>query len=117
LEALLDSSPDLVWVGFVSAEAKVVSATGGRRETESVSTQAWFNGARTQAFFGEPREVPELARDYPLAGETPRFVTISAPVTSAVRPVNIYSPLCGFVIGGPLEDARLRWRSLDRDRE
>ncbi len=83
LEALLDSSPDLVWVGFVSADAKVVSATGGRRETESVSTQAWFNGARTQAFFGEPREVPELARDYPLAGETPRFVTISAPVTSA----------------------------------
>ena len=82
LEALLAASPDFAWIGFATADGKIVSGTQGLLENTDAAVRPWFRGAQEQPFCGDVREVPELARDFRSpGGEPPRFLALAAPVT------------------------------------
>lgn len=85
LDALLDASPDCVWVGFTDANGKVICAAPNLLEGSDASTTAWFRGGRRQPFIGSPRELPELAREISGFGNDadPRFLDLAVPVTDS----------------------------------
>ena len=83
LSALLDTTPDFVWVGFANPQGRVVAATRGVPEGSSVDSRPWFQQAQERAYAGgprEPRELPDdLFRDD--GGEGPlRVIDLAVPV-------------------------------------
>lgn len=81
LDALLNASPDFVWVGFADADGTVVSAAP--RLFEGSDAGPWFRGARRQSYLGSPHEFPELTREILITGDdpNPRFLDLAVPVT------------------------------------
>jgi diguanylate cyclase (GGDEF)-like protein len=79
---LLAGVPTYVWVGRVDAAGRVLAATDGLLEGESVAGQAWFAHALQKPMLGDAREVPLLAGRLPTQapGRAPRFIDVAAPV-------------------------------------
>ncbi len=84
LDALLNVSPDCVWLGFANRDGEIVAEAPQFFEGTSVAEAAWFRGARRAAFIDSVRELPDLARELPSIGvEKPRFLALAVPVNDA----------------------------------
>lgn len=84
LDALQETSPDLVWVGLADASGNITAATSGLFERTNAQARPWFQAARERPFIGNPREIPELARAVPapVDGDA-RFLELAVPVAGA----------------------------------
>ncbi|MEY2880802.1 MAG: hypothetical protein RLZZ15_3182 [Verrucomicrobiota bacterium] len=101
LEALLDHTPDAAWLGLADAGGRIVVATQGALEKSEAESRPWFRGARAQAFLGEVRDEPELARELRASGgEPPRFLAVAVPLLDAS------GKFAGVLV------AQLRWQSM-----
>ncbi|MBM3864416.1 MAG: HAMP domain-containing protein [Verrucomicrobia bacterium] len=83
---LLDPQPELAWLALADAEGRIRAATTVFAEGADVALQAWFRGAREQAFASDPRESPTLPpranREESLDGP-PRALELAVPVADA----------------------------------
>lgn len=80
---LLDPQPELAWLALADAQGRITAATALFPEGADVALQAWFRGAREQAFAADPRETPGLPpranREDSLDGP-PRSLELAVPV-------------------------------------
>ncbi len=80
---LLDPQPELAWLALADAQGRITAATALFPEGADVALQAWFRGAREQAFASDPRETPALPpranREEALDGP-PRSLELAVPV-------------------------------------
>ncbi len=85
LDALLNTSPDWVWVGFADASGKVVGAAPRLFEGAEAGDGPWFRNAHGQPYTGNPREFPALAREVSFGSDDtdPHFLDLAVPVTDA----------------------------------
>jgi hypothetical protein len=82
MEMLQRETPDLAWIGFASADGRIVAGTQGRFEQADVSSRPWFGVGRENRYVGGPREIPELPREGSPAEEGPaRYLDVAVPVT------------------------------------
>lgn len=82
LDDLKTRSPEFSWIGFTSAEGRVIAATGGLLEGVDVSARPWFGGALKGLFLGDVHPAVLLAKLLPAeeGGEGAYFVDAAAPV-------------------------------------
>lgn len=85
LEAVQAQFPEFAWVGVADAAGRVVSATGGMLEGQSVAQRPWFSAAHEKPFLGEVHKAQMLEKLLPASSdERPlRFVDAAAPVVNA----------------------------------
>lgn len=84
LDELRASMPIYAWVGFAEPDGRVVAASGGMLEGQSVAQRPWFQGGLKGPFVGDVHEAVLLASLLAPAasGEPLRFVDIAFPVRS-----------------------------------
>lgn len=82
LGSLQASLPDYAWIGFVTPDGIVRSATGGLLEGQSVKAQPWFKGGLVTRYVGEVHDAKLLAGLLKpnASGEPLRLVDFAAPV-------------------------------------
>jgi len=83
LEDLRLRSPTFSWIGFVGADGRVISATGGLLEGVDVSARPWFRPGLAGLHLGDVHPAVLLARLLPHeqgGGENAYFVDAAAPV-------------------------------------
>src|SRR5215470_6981236 len=82
LEQLQSTFSDLAWIGFANVDGKVVAATGGLLEGNSVAARPWFKEGLQRLAIGDVHEAVLLASllGPPENGEPYRFVDLAFPV-------------------------------------
>lgn len=107
LDAMQAQFPEFGWVGVADADGRVVAATGGILQGESVAQQPWFHAARSGPVLGDVHEAQLLEGRLPRAadGQPLRFVDAAAPV---VLPSGVLSGVVGGYLGWDWIDALQR---------
>jgi diguanylate cyclase (GGDEF)-like protein len=84
LEELKARSPEFSWIGFASAEGRILAATGRLLEGAEVSSRPWFGNGLRAPYLGDVHPAVLLAPLLPAeeGGENAAFVDAAAPVRS-----------------------------------
>lgn len=82
LDALQAQFPEFVWLGVADAQGRVMTATGGVLQGESVAQRSWFIAARARAHLGDAREAAFPATPLPGSPQSrpARFIEVAAPI-------------------------------------
>lgn len=85
LQAVQTQFPEFAWVGVTDAQGRVIAATQGLLEGQSVAQRPWFSAAREKPFLGEVHKAQMLEKVLPTSpdGQPLRFVDAAAPVLNA----------------------------------
>lgn len=85
LQRLQSGRPQYSWIGIVSPDGTVATATGGLLQGASVAKREWFQGGLQAPFVGDVHPAKLLAKLLPPepGGEPLRFVDFAAPVHDA----------------------------------
>ncbi|MCC6610189.1 MAG: HAMP domain-containing protein [Burkholderiales bacterium] len=82
LDAVRAQFPEFAWVGVADAGGKVVAATGGIAQGESVAQRLWFAAAHSGPFLGDIHPAVLLAEHVARVpdGQPVRFLNAAAPI-------------------------------------
>lgn len=82
LGKLQETYPDYAWIGFTDPSGRVLAATGGVLEGQSVAQRPWFQQAQAQPFVGDVHDAVMLSKLLPPLpdGEPLRLVDVAVPV-------------------------------------
>ncbi len=85
LENLQQASPEFTWIGVANRQGRVLAATRGVVEGESVADRSWFTLGRKGSKAGEVQLAPMSAKTPPTATDGPSgsFADLSSPVIDA----------------------------------
>lgn len=82
LDAVQAQFPEFAWLGVADVQGRVVTATGGILQGESVAQRPWFAAARASPHLGDMHQDVLLAKHllHPPDGQPLRFVDAAAPI-------------------------------------
>jgi signal transduction histidine kinase len=84
LDELQRTLPQFAWAGYVDASGRVVAATGGILEGQSVADRAWFPQGLKAPFIMDLRKAPMQQDPLPATGPTrTRYIALAAPIVDA----------------------------------
>lgn len=85
VESVRQTYPDYTWIGFADTEGRVISATDGLLEGQSVAERPWFQHAQSGPTLEDVHDATLLASLLGHAGEDEpvRFVDVAVPVHDA----------------------------------
>ena len=82
LDAVQAQFPEFAWLGVADVQGRVMTATGGVLQGESVAQRPWFAAARAGPHLGDVHKAVLLEKHLPRApdGQPLRFVDVAAPI-------------------------------------
>lgn len=82
LDAVQVQFPEFAWLGVADVHGRVMTATGGILQGESVAQRPWFAAARAGPHLGDVHKAALLEKHLPRApdGQPLRFVDAAAPI-------------------------------------
>jgi signal transduction histidine kinase len=82
LDAVQAQFPEFAWLGVADLRGRVMTATGGVLQGESVAQRPWFAAAQAGPYLGDVHKAVLLERQLPRApdGQPLRFVDVAAPI-------------------------------------
>lgn len=80
LRAVQAQFPEFAWLGVADARGRLVAATGGIRQGDSVAQRAWFAAAQGGPRIGDVHEAVPADGLPGTAGRPARFVDVAAPI-------------------------------------
>lgn len=72
--------PNYAWIGLALPDGKVLAASNGLLEGESVAARQWFQNGRKSFFVGDYHPAVLLEKKLPATSEPWRFVDIATPI-------------------------------------
>ena len=81
LDELQYTLPQFAWAGYVDASGRVIAATGGTLEGQSVADRTWFPQGLQAPFISDLRKAPMQQDPLPAAGPmVKRYIALAAPI-------------------------------------
>lgn len=82
LDAVQAQFPEFAWLGVADVHGRVMTATGGILQGESVAQRPWFAAAQAGPHLGDVHKAVLLEKHLPRAsdGQPLRFVDVAAPI-------------------------------------
>ncbi len=104
LEAVQSQFPEFAWLGVTDTRGRVLAATGGILQGDSVVERSWYSQARSAPYLGEVHDAPLLEKALPHSPDSrpSRFLDAAAPISDG-------SGHAAGVVGG-----LLAWDWIDR---